>query len=138
MSAGGVFFWRGVLPGRSAVATAYHEQVDLGHKIHIRHKVHHAVRPPLILHNRVQDVLLGEGPELRKVALLDLEYFQLLVFPEQAAHTGLAYQLFILLCQRPQQRRQTGAASRQQLDAGLGELDALFYHQVGHITAYIH
>ena len=67
-----------------------------------------------------------------------MEHLQLLALPEQPSHAGLTYQLLVVLRQRPQQRRQIFASRRQQLDTGLGELDALFYHQVGHITAYIH
>ena len=102
-SAGGGFFWRFRLlaPCGSAIAPALHEQVDLGHKIHVGHKVYHTVLGPAVLYGGKKDVFLGKGPELRKVALLNAKHLQLLALPEQAGHVGLANQLFVVLGQRP-------------------------------------
>ena len=111
MSAGHVFFWRLIplVSGRRPIAPTLHEQVDLGHKIHIGHKVYHAVCPPVVFDNGKQDIFLGKGLKFRQIGFFDLKDLEFLILPEQAGHIGFSHQFLVVPGKRPEKRRQVFA-----------------------------
>ena len=101
LSAGRVFFYGIILLRlrRGGIAPALHEQIDRGYKIRIGDERHHTVILLCIPDRGKENIGLGLFAEVVQILGLDAKGFQFLALPQQALHTGLSHQLFIILRQ---------------------------------------
>ena len=101
LSAGCVFFYGIVLLRLrgGGIAPALHEQIDLRYKVCVGNKRYQSVILLCIPDRGKENIGLGVFAEVVQILGLDAKGFQLLALPQQALHTGLSHQLFIILRQ---------------------------------------
>ena len=76
--------------------------------------------------------------EIIKILRAQRQNFDGALFTKQPVHTHLAVELFLVLCQRIQQRREILCAPRQQLNCFFRDLNAFLHYKVSSFAAYLH